>query len=49
MKIIEEYEDTLGNDIEVFECENCGRQVQVQAGGDPAFCPCEEEEEHDDQ
>lgn len=48
IKLIETYEDTIGQDIEVFQCENCGRTFSIYAGGDIACCPCECEESGDE-
>ena len=44
MKYVETYEDAVGNEIDVFECE-CGRRHSVYSGGDIACCPCEFENE----
>jgi len=44
-KIIETYSEGDYQDYEVWECDQCGRTVTIQAGGDIACCVCEFENE----
>jgi len=46
MKLLETYntaltEDMDGRDIEVWECDRCGRTFHIESGGDISACPCE--------
>ena len=45
-EINETYTDEYADeDIEVWECDRCGRTYSIRAGGDIACCICEFEDE----
>lgn len=45
MKLIDTYSEGDYDEVEVFECTECGRQHSVYSGGDISHCPCEFERE----